>query len=248
VGIDVACWLEEDLTDLLPVGGGYVPFTEPLDEILPLAHAHNVPVYPTISASGMRGRENRYSSVEAWRGAAANMWRAGADGIYTFNLFPPGPEPRFVELGSPETLAPLDKVFAIDNVAVLEGDLVQGIVQTQILPVAVAEGGEEKRPQGATLPIGDDLPAAARKGTLQSAVLRVQLSQPPALDAVEVRLNGVLLTPTEKDAEKGWLTFDPGPDRYRVGRNEVSFRAARWPEGVTGPVEVVVVEVAVDYK
>src|SRR5205085_2820065 len=111
VGIEVARWLAEELTDLLPVGGGYVPFTEPLGEIIRLARAHRVPVYPTISASGMRGRDQRYGSVEAWRGAAANMWRAGADGIYVFNLFPPGPEQRFQEIGSPETLARRNKLF-----------------------------------------------------------------------------------------------------------------------------------------
>jgi hypothetical protein len=237
VGIDVARWLKDDLTDILTVGGGYVPFTEPLEEIIKLGRSHCIPVYPTISASGMRGRGNRHSTVEAWRGAASNVWRAGADGIVTFNIFPKGPEPRFVEMGSPQTLARLNKIFAMDNVPTLEGDLVQGIEQRQILPIAIPADG---KPRVARLPIGDDIPAAAKNGTLKSAMMQIQLSQPQTINAVELRLNGALLTPTEKDAKGGWLTFHPNPRQYRVGDNEVSIRA-------TQATDVVAVEVHVNY-
>lgn len=245
VGIDIERWLKEDLTDLLTVGGGYVPFTEPLGEIARLAHARHVPVYPTISASGMRGRDNRYGSVEAWRGAASNMWRAGADGIYTFNLFPPGPEPRFLEMGSPETLAGRDKLFVVDNVPTLEGDLVQGIEQSQILPISVPGDG---RACVVHLPIGDDLRSAARRETLKGVEMRVQLSEPRAMDTVEVRLNDALLTPVDKELEKGWITFKPDVRQYRVGRNAVSFRAMNSSAGVKSLTDVVSVEVHVSYR
>jgi hypothetical protein len=244
VGIDIARWLEDDLADVLTVGGGYVPFTEPLEEIIGLAHRHNVPVYPTISASGMRGPDNRYATLEAWRGAAANMWRAGADGIVAFNLFPEGPEPRFMEIGSPETLAGRDKLFVIDPTAVVEGDLAQGAVQTQILPVAVPADGKTAI---AYLPIGDDLPAAAQSGKLKSAELRIRLSDSRAVGAVEVKLNGVPLAPAERDEARGWLTFKPGGSLYRAGRNELAFRAAGAPGSSGVLTRVVAVEAHVDY-
>lgn len=70
VGIDIERWMQERLVDLLTIGGGYIPFTEPLEELVASAHRADIPVYATISASGMRGPENRYSAHEAWRGAA----------------------------------------------------------------------------------------------------------------------------------------------------------------------------------
>lgn len=245
IGIDVAQWLKEDLTDLLPVGGGYAPFTEPLHGIIKLAHAHGVPVYPTISASGMRGREGRYGSVEAWRGAASNLWRAGAKGIYSFNLFPSGPEPRFVEIGSPETLVGLDKLFVIDNVPILEGDLVQGIDQGHILPKLIPADGKAHVMR---LPLGDDLPSAAKKGTLKTSPLLVQLQDPKTCDRVAVRLNGALLQPVKVNSPEGWLIFEPRPSQYRAGENRVSFRVSPSCAKDESSIEVLAVEVPVSYK
>ena len=246
VGIDIDCWLEEGLVDVLNVGGGYVPFTEPLDEIVELAHSVGVPVYSTISASGMRGPDNRYSTVEAWRGAAANMWQAGVDGILAFNLFPTsGPEPRLMDIGSPETLAGRNKLFVIDPVRILEGDLVQAITQTQALPMTIPADGE---PATATLPIGDDLSAAAEAGTLASADLRIRLSDQEAVGPVEVRLNGVLLSETQQDPADDWLVFRPQPETFRLGPNELSFRATRVSPDAQSLAEVTHVEVPVLYE
>lgn len=238
VGIDIERWLKEGLVDVLTVGGGYVPFTEPLDELRQFTRDAGVPMYPTISASGMRGPENRYSSLEAWRGAAANMWRAGADGIVVFNLFPNGPEPRLMDIGSPETLAGRDKLFVIDPIRVLEGDLVQGIEQNQALPVAVPANGQ---PAMARLPIGDDLPAAVRQGKSINAELRIRLSNPQAATGFELLLNGAGLQAAHVDDDAGWLTYRPQPEMWRAGPNELTFRA-------TAATDVSHVEVPVAYR
>lgn len=94
MGLDVETWLKEDLVDLLALGGGYAPMAmaPQVREMVKLGHHHNVQVYACISKSGMKGE---YSCVEAWRGAAMNVWQAGADGVYTFNLFPEKPDERF---------------------------------------------------------------------------------------------------------------------------------------------------------
>lgn len=246
VGIDIARWIEDGLVDVLNVGGGYVPFTEPLEEIVTLAHDAGIPVYATISASGMRGPDNRYSTVEAWRGAAANMWHAGVDGIVMFNLFPSvGPEPRFVDIGSKETLVGRNKLFVIDPIRVLEGDLVQGITQTQALPVTIPGDG---KPVAAVLPIGDDLPAAGEKGSLKSADLRIRLSDPKAVGVVDVTLNGGILTVAEKDVTTGWIVYRPRPEQYRLGHNELVFQSNRLKPDGPNIAEVTHVEVPVHYK
>lgn len=219
VGIDIERWLKEGLLDVLTVGGGYIPFTEPLEQMVKLAGRYKVPIYATISASGLRAP---YNTVEAWRGAAANMFHAGVDGIVTFNLFPSGPDPRLTEIGSKESLRGLDKLFAIDPRRILEGDLVQGIEQRQALPLSIpADGGSLI----AGLPIGDDLAAAERSGMLKSAELRIELSDAEAAGNVRVKLNGNVLQPTVADANK--LAFRPLPKYYRLGQNQLDLAAIK---------------------
>ena len=92
IGIDIKSWLQEELVDVLAIGGGYITFDVPIAEMMDLAHKHSVPVYPCISQSGLMQRPPRGTSTnqstEAWLGAASRLWADGADGIYTFNLFP----------------------------------------------------------------------------------------------------------------------------------------------------------------
>jgi hypothetical protein len=192
----------------------------------------------------MRGPENRYSTHEAWRGAAANMWQAGVDGIVTFNIFPTSPEPRFADLGSPETLAGKDKLFVIDPIRILEGDLVQGIEQSQALPRPIPGDG---KPLTCVLPVGDDLPNAEIQGMLAKLELRVHLSDPSLLDDVESHLNGEVLPAADKSAD-GWLVFHPRDAQFRQGRNELSFHATQAKADCGALADVLHVEVSVKYK
>ena len=215
VGIDIERWLDEDLLDILCTGGGYVPFTMPTRDMVALGHAHGKPVYPAISASGMRGREGRYGSLQAWRGAASNAWQNGVDGIQLFNTFPKeANHPHFMELGDPGHLARLDKLFAIDNQAILEGDLRQGIVQAHILPVELDGGG---RPRVVNLPVGDDVSGARER------LLDVKLSN----DAdVAIRLNGHVLEQVGA-SEQGRRRYRPGGEQLRRGDNAIELRVTR---------------------
>lgn len=127
IGIDIPTWLEEDLVDSLALGGGYVTFDLPVKELIELGHTHDIPVYPCLSQSGLlerppRGGSERQAS-EAWLGAASRLWADGADGIYTFNLFPgPGTnEDRayarrvLSAIGSPEVLKASPIQYAISD-------------------------------------------------------------------------------------------------------------------------------------
>ena len=92
IGIDTKAWLQEKLLDTVALGGGYITFDLPIQEMVALGHQYDVPVYPCLSQSGLMYRPPRGQSskqpAEAWFGAASRVWHDGADGIYTFNLFP----------------------------------------------------------------------------------------------------------------------------------------------------------------
>ena len=127
IGIDIQSWLTEKYLDLLVGGGGYVTFDLPLGELVALAREHDVPIYPAISQSGLIYRSPRGTGAkqppEAWYGVASRHLAEGADGIYTFNLFPgPGSEEdqayaRTIlgRLGSPDKLHESDIMYGISD-------------------------------------------------------------------------------------------------------------------------------------
>ena len=80
VGIDIETWLKEGLVDRLLVGGGYMPYTNPFEELVSLGHQYEVPVYPCINFG-----VNDTKQDAAVRGAATNIYWSGADGIYLWN-------------------------------------------------------------------------------------------------------------------------------------------------------------------
>ena len=240
VGIDIQGWLEEGLLDVLTTEAGYVPFTMPTRELVDLGHAYDVPVYPTISASGMQGR---HSSVEAWCGVASNIWRAGADGIVLFNTFPSKPgHPHFTKLGDPKALSHFDKLFAIDNRPILLGCLVQGIVQSQSLPQELDSSGTVRQ---VNLPVGDDIAGAANVGRLKNVMLHVQFTEKTPQDKVELRLNDEVIAPAGEKG--GWVTYLPKPDQLRPGDNVLQFSVARRAAGQK-PIVVQSVELSASYQ
>lgn len=127
VGIDIDVWLQEGLVDVIALGGGYITFDVPVSEMIELGHQYKVPVYPCLSQSGLMHRPPRGESVkqssEAWLGAASRLWADGADGVYTFNLFPgPGTEQDqeyarkvLSAIGSPQTLQTSAIQYAISD-------------------------------------------------------------------------------------------------------------------------------------
>ena len=241
VGIDLERWLQDELLDLLVTGSGYQPLSMPSADLVRLGHAHGVPVYPNISNSGMEQWGGR---VEAWRGAASNVWQAGADGIQLFNWFPGSPNDLlFTTLGDPKTLAGLDKVFGIDNTKEYFGCLEQAVVQSQILPVQLDSAG---KPREVNLPIGDDL--AAEAGRLKETVLRVQFTDRQPDDKVELRLNGEVIEPQNESPDDGWVTYRPSPASYRPGDNALLFRATVGDPERKERISVRSVELRADYQ
>jgi hypothetical protein len=243
VGIDLERWLRDDLLDVLVIGSGYQPVSMPSGDLAELGHAHGVPVYPNISNSGMEQWKGR---VEAWRGAASNVWQAGADGMHLFNWFPAALNDHlFMTLGDSHTLAGLDKVFGIDNVKEVYGCLEQGCVQSQILPVKLDPSGKSRE---VNLPIGDDLRAARNTGKLNAATLRVQFVSRTPDDKVELDLNGEVVAPDGEISADGWVTYRPDPGLYRLGDNALCFRVIGGEADETETISVRSVELIVDYR
>jgi len=223
------------------LGSGYQPLSMPSGDLVELGHAHDVPVYPNISASGMQQWGGR---IEAWRAAASNVWQARADGINLFNWFPGAlNDSIFMTLGDPQTIAGLDKVFGIDNVKEDFGCLEQGVVQSQILPVKLDSAG---KPRQVNLPIGDDIAAAA--DDLKGASLRVQFVSRAPDDKVELVLNGEKVAPEGEISEDGWVTYRPELGLYRLGDNMLSFRVTGGAPAREKEISVQSVELHVDYR
>ena len=111
MGLDLVTWFRENLVDLVIVGEVALA---PWEATIRLAHRYGVPVYPCIRRS-IIGEER--GSLESFRAQALTAWKQGADGIYLFNIFPDeGHDRKFRELGDPNGLERLDKLYSLDPV------------------------------------------------------------------------------------------------------------------------------------
>ena len=243
-GIDIKRWLKEDLLDVMSLGNGEAWPNIPAEGMIKLGHDYDVPVYPCLKYSGF-GRDH----IRTWRAAAANAWRAGADGVYLFNLTPYNrydPDefsPQFKELGDPVKLITLDKWFTA-TAPYTSGHcrMAEVLPSSMALPPTLSSDGQ---PVVVMLQIGDDIASASKRNLVR---VRLSPSTLNLLDAVETRLNGKLLTAKEKDGSGGWTFFSPNSSWYRVGDNEFDFRMVDGFEMESNPVEVVAVDVLVRYK
>jgi hypothetical protein len=110
IGLDVKKWLTEDLLDLF-IPSGYFQLNDWKYSVA-LGHKYGVKVYPSLDEPRIRDASARAARATnlAYRGRAANVWAAGADGVYIFNFFDPR-APMWRELGDPQILAKLDKDY-----------------------------------------------------------------------------------------------------------------------------------------
>ncbi len=108
-GFEVETWIADDLVDFLILGQG-------------LTEAPGVPGFRAIAKSkpiriyaslGCYGNNYKISPDEVVRGSAANLWRDGADGIYTFNWYVHGTWRKHLlnEVADPALLRNKDKHY-----------------------------------------------------------------------------------------------------------------------------------------
>jgi hypothetical protein len=110
IGLEIDRWMADDLLDLLVVSG-YFQLND-WDYSVALARKYGVKVYPSLDESRVRDEPAKQmrSTDRAYRGRAANIWAAAADGVYLFNSFDPT-SPCWRELGDPRLLAKTDKDY-----------------------------------------------------------------------------------------------------------------------------------------
>ena len=231
-GLDVEQWADKGYLDLVVAGGGFDPFTSAGKELVDWCHGRNVPAYGCITAEafnqgvwsgpGIPHTELSEKKQESWRGAAANTWALGVDGIMTFNLSADrtGVErSRSVlqEIGNPKNLVAKDKLYCIEH---LQDDdycwMIRSVPREGRLPVSVSKDNTVTR----QLPVADDIPALIDR--VQKLRLRVYLDHFREPDRVTVSLNNVKLE-TASDRPQ-WLAADVPPRVMRKGSNELAIR------------------------
>ena len=209
IGLDVETWLKQGWVDRMLIGGGYTVFTNPARELVTLGHRHEVPVYPCINC-GLKV----FGSDETMRGAASNIFSAGADGIYLWNYHyrqvpmlaygRPVPDAYGLleDIQSASSLQFRDKRFGVDYIQDIGPYAIAS--HPGQLPLELSRGNPG--PAAAVeLPVADDLEAAERSGRAGSVRLELEVEGLARGERVAGRLNGGELAfeagePSGKDA------------------------------------------------
>ncbi len=245
IGLDVKTWLEEDLVDILITGGGYAPFTMPLEQWTELAHQYDVPVYPCVNR-----QVSDCSVTEGIRAVTANWYRAGADGIYFWNLGTPceyktGQElldirQRYYsclyEVGDPSLLIGKDKLFCVDGPVWSPYTLVSSLPP---LPVSLNEDTVQQVP----LVVGDDLEVTRNSGYCARLGLWLILEGQVSSEALQVRFNGEFLT-DGRYIDGGIVAFSLLESQVKLGKNVIEASLGN----TAGKVQLLGIQLKLEYQ
>ncbi len=260
-GMDLQAWLEQDLLDILIAGGGYAPFSLPVEELVEAARPHSVPVYPCVN-QGTANRVSGGSFLEGVRGLASNWYRAGADGLYFWNLGTPfeyktGDELLETrrccyvcldEVGDAKLLSDKDKLFCVDNG---EGEVTayyRHVSSHWPLPLTSKRSVLRRGVIGRVpLLVGDDVQACPPK----RATLTIAFDEPAWKDILLFRLNGCELAdgqfvPPSDSQSKCRLSYAVTAPPLKTGRNfiEVTAKYVEIPDNV---VTISAIRLKVEY-
>lgn len=224
MGFDIERWLRDGSIDML-ITTGYFRLN-PWEYSVELGHKYNVPVYPCLSDSRVRGETRfRRSSVESYRGRAMNAWAAGADGLHLFNYFDPHSQ-IWREIGDPTALLMMDKLYFVN---VRDGDprsfLAKGREYRTVPVFGPSHPQLVTASQPAKLPIviGDDLAEAQRRGSKPDIALHVEAPAIRKAEQLRVRWNGTELSGGVLTG--GWADYPVPLAAVRQGTNETEITA-----------------------
>jgi hypothetical protein len=234
IGLDVVSWMQQGLVDTVIGGGGFIPFSTPLDEFVEAARPAGCRVLGCFEAL------RPFLDEEAMRAAAARYWTAGADGLYLFNYYSMPNDWRRRVLGllsDPAAVAVADKRYELDRSPRPETRTQLWLSFRNAIPLVqlpltlwdTPEGG------GAALEIevADDIEGALAEGRLKKVVLGLGFETLVAADALQVQLNGLPLAWGDRQVPtKPWVRCDYGPDwnRYpsRLAATALAVDAVEW--------------------
>jgi hypothetical protein len=221
IGLEIDRWMADDLLDLSIVSG-YFQLND-WDYSVALARKYGVKVYPSLDESRVRDESAKQmrSTDLAYRGRAANIWAAGADGVYLFNSFDPT-SPCWHELGDPRLLAKTDKDYfaSVRGVSGANGGNLpfEPFQKCETLnpanPKLIAPGKKAT----ARIQLGDVFTETS-PGTLK---LRLRFEAPANADSLRASINGHHLKLQAAGVE--WLEGLLQPADLRQGINEVEVR------------------------
>jgi hypothetical protein len=221
IGLDIEKWMADDLLDLYIAAGTYQ--LNDWNYSVALARKHGVKIYSSLDDSHVKdpgGRERRMTSF-SYRGQAANAWAAGVDGIYLYNFFIPFKSDSSLlrEIGSPDTLANLDKDYlpAIRGVIRSSGGNLpyNEYIHAETLnpgnPKTIVSGG----------PTTTRINLAETLQQLQAAefTVKLQFSNPLRPDDVAVRINNKPIGSLQ--AHDRWLQGLVANGALRSGENRL---------------------------
>ena len=250
-GFEIEKWIDAGYLNLIVVGGGYDPFTMPSKQIIELSHRSGIPVYPCLSASGMyqrgvEGTDLHPHNIQAWRGAAANAWHSGADGIVTFNLYPKLPEAFptnhsravWADISKPHKLIDQDKLYCIENLVDSRkvGHMMRSVPWEDRLPATVERGKTIMR----ILPVADDL--SKLHDRVKTLRLRVCLDGGKGGEIVTIAVNGEEVPSVAEN--HGWLVATLLPSTMKQGENHV---AVQYKQGSADKLTITSIELTIQY-
>ena len=191
-----------------------------LSEFRELMTSRRLPIYPSLYCYG-----NGYqvSPDEVVRGSAANLWRDGADGLYTFNWYLYGPWRKHLlsEIADPRRLREKDKQYTLlqrfEATPRLPGaDYVRYNTVSKDAAIPFDLGGAEEA-RRVRVPVADDFKTSRPK----SAELWIAMDYSRPGDRLTVSIGDTVLEPAELDVASSWQTvgyqINPLPGNGMIG-------------------------------
>ena len=204
-GFEIAEWISEDLVDMLILGQGLTELPT-LGEFRGLMKSRQIPIYPTLFSYG---NSYRVSPDEVIRGSASNLWRDGADGLYTFNWYLYGSWRKHLlnEIAYPGRMKKKDKHYTLvqrfeASPRAPGADYVRYNTVSKDAPVPfnlnVADGIKTVH-----IPVGDDLKTSKPK----SAELWMAMDYSQPGDQLTLSVGDVVLEPSNVDIASNLATL-----------------------------------------
>jgi len=111
MGLDLESWLQNDYVDIVAVSDYWR--LSPWQTNVDLVHRYGKKVFACLSESRERDKDacSLRNSIESYRARVMQALQAGVDGIYLFNAQDVSNETLYNELGDPDVLRALPKVY-----------------------------------------------------------------------------------------------------------------------------------------
>ena len=229
IGLDIVRWMKEDLIDLMIPGGDFR--LNPWSKSIDLGHKYGIPVYPCLC------RYQKGESMSFWRGRAMNAWWAGANGIYTFNLFDPHLS-LWSEMGEVDVLQTLERSYSVSAVPVHIADrYVKNGSRFGDRPVLMRQRPMRLQPGESCsigIEVGERIPARNSTATTPKYTLRLLVDKSVTPKDIIVRANdqqsvladgkAVVAAGIMKRYKLAWLEYRLNHQLLREGTNLVEVK------------------------